>query len=148
MLRNNSNGIFTDITKDSRVFAIQCAQGFTDSSITIRSDVVLSSYKVKIKQHLLDKALAKHFTEQLLRPFDINNSFYWIPINWSVLQIDWWFLFGWVHWHLMGWRLIQWHVLLDVLFSSFNWKPVNWFVLQIGSFFSIWVGNWRLGVIL
>ena len=48
----------------------------------------------------------------------------------------------------MGWRLIQWHVLLDVLFSSFKWKPVNWFVLQIGSFFSIWVGNWRLGVIL
>ena len=61
--RNNNNGILIEVTKTSGAFAKQCAQSFNDLPIMIRSGVPLSFDKVKVKQYLLGKALAKHFTE-------------------------------------------------------------------------------------
>ena len=47
-------------TKNSGAFAKQC---LNDMSIIIQSDVVVSFYKLKVKQYLLDKVLAKYFAE-------------------------------------------------------------------------------------
>ena len=50
-----------NVAKNSVVFAKRCAHNFNDFPIIVQSDFVLSSYKGKVKQYLLDKASAKYF---------------------------------------------------------------------------------------
>ena len=40
---------------------------------------MLNSYKVKVKLHLLDNTLAKHFVERALDLLSVNGSLCWTP---------------------------------------------------------------------
>ena len=75
-IRSNNNGMLINVAKNSVVFAKRCAHNFNDFPIIVQSDFVLSSYKGKVKQYLLDKASAKYFMNQTFGLFEGSGSLY------------------------------------------------------------------------
>ena len=75
------------ITINSGAFTKQCALGFNYLLVIIRSDVALSSDRVKFKQYLLDKASgnilrSRHMAHlTLVAQFPRNGSTYVLPIG-------------------------------------------------------------------